>query len=419
LKQSVDQQVIRSVLHTLTESIAPAITDPPASAALGMSLQLLAVIAQGEPPSTATAGLDTTDWVRSMSKVAEEARHLERAMSVPPRSQRPSQPITVDVLQPYVRKRLRGGAKARVSALNPSLGGFSKETYIVVLEDSEIERIVIRRDPLGGPVERTAAEEFPILRAAFEHGVRVPEPLWSDAAAPFGRSVVVTRFAAGRSAFDLTGSTIDADQAPAAIALARELAHVHGMPLTTAELQSGMQSASIAVHVRGALARLEDQWHRRRIWQSDILQAAFAWMREHIPESSPRAVVVHGDASLRNLLMQGDQATALLDWELWHVGDPVEDLAYCRPDVERVLPWKAFMAEYRASGGVVQWNAAADAYYGLWSSLRNAVLCASCLHGFVEADAPEPRMAFAGIIHYRRLLLDVARRLSSLTEESA
>jgi aminoglycoside phosphotransferase (APT) family kinase protein len=263
-------------------------------------------------------------------------------------------------------------------------------------------------------VERTAAEEFPILRAAFAQGVLVPEPLWADSAAPFGRSIVVTRFAGGRSAFDLTGSTIGADQAPAAIALARTLAQVHRMSLEPLALVPGRQSASIAVHVRDALSQLEDQWHRRRIWHSDILQSAFAWMREHIPESSTRPVVVHGDASLRNLLMQGDRATALLDWELWHVGDPMEDLAYCRPDVEQVLPWPEFMAEYRRCGGAVEWDAKVDAYYGVWSSLRNAVLCASCLHGFVEADDPEPRMAFAGIIHYRRLLLDVARRLSSL-----
>jgi aminoglycoside phosphotransferase (APT) family kinase protein len=350
-----------------------------------------------------------------MRKVADEARQLEQAMTVAPTSHSAPQPITVEVLEPYVRKHLRGGAAAQVSALNPSLGGFSKETYVVALEASEIDRIVIRRDPVAGPVERTAAEEFPILRAAFEQGVLVPEPLWADAAAPFGRSIVVTRFAPGRSAFDLTGSTIGKDQAPAALALARALAQVHGMSLETAGLSASMQAAPIAVHVRGALDQLEDQWHRRRIWPSDILQAAFSWMREHIPESSPRAVTVHGDASLRNLLMQGDRATALLDWELWHVGDPVEDLAYCRPDVEQVLPWPDFLAEYRASRGEAEWNEAVGDYYGLWSSVRNAVLCASCLDGFVRAEELGPRLAFAGIIHYRRLLLDVAHRLSKLT----
>jgi aminoglycoside phosphotransferase (APT) family kinase protein len=136
-------------------------------------------------------------------------------------------------------------------------------------------------------------------------------------------------------------------------------------------------------------------------------------MRTHVPDSPSDPTVVHGDASLRNFLTDADGSAALLDWELWHVGDPIEDLAYCRPDVEQVLPWTDFLAAYKANGGSARWRAEVGEYYGLWASLRNAVLCASCLHGFVHALARAP-LAFAGIIHYRRLLLDVARRLAAL-----
>jgi aminoglycoside phosphotransferase (APT) family kinase protein len=140
-------------------------------------------------------------------------------------------------------------------------------------------------------------------------------------------------------------------------------------------------------------------------------------MKTHVPASSSEPTVVHGDASLRNFFTDADGSAALLDWELWHVGDPIEDLAYCRPDVEQVLPWPDFLAAYHANGGRAQWRADVGEYYGLWASLRNAVLCASCLHGFVHSLNRAP-LAFAGIIHYRRLLLDVARRLAAFARRA-
>jgi hypothetical protein len=39
-------------------------------------------------------------------------------------------------------------------------------------------------------------------------------------------------------------------------------------------------------------------------------------------------VLLHGDAGPANFLYQGDHVTALLDWELTHLGDPMEDLAW-------------------------------------------------------------------------------------------
>jgi aminoglycoside phosphotransferase (APT) family kinase protein len=412
----VDRQIVRAVHKALSDTIQPKLSDTSAIAALQMNLQLLDFVAQGDAPKEAVAhDFETVrSWSERVAGIADETARLQAALSVPSQPKTGRQRIIAADLQPYIRERLRGGANARVADATESLGGFSKETYIVSLENSEIPQIVIRRDPVSGPVERTAAAEFPILSTAFRHGVRVPEPLWADPAAPFGRSVVVTRFVGGRSAFDLTGTTIGVDQAPAALALARTLAQVHALPLEETELDQSMRSAPIDEHVRQTLRLLEDQWHRRRIWQSDILDSAFAWMRDHIPTSSARAVVVHGDASLRNLLMQGDDASALLDWELWHVGDPIEDLAYCRPDVEQVLPWDQFMAAYRAGGGAIGWEPAVGDYYGLWGSLRNAVLCSSCLHGFVRTQNAESRMAYAGVVHYRRLLLDVASRLTAL-----
>jgi hypothetical protein len=276
MKTTIDSQIIGAVVSTLEHAVTPRVTDPSAAAALDMSLQLLNFVALGDSPNRADqfgGAADErggeADWAAMMSSAADEAKSLEQLLALKAPVSAAPQGIPLDILQSYIRERLSGGGSARVVALIPSLGGFSKETYIVTLENAAVERLVIRRDPVAGPVERTAAEEFSILQSAFEQGVPVPEPLWADAQPPFGRSVVVTRFAGGHSAFDLTGSAIGVGQSPAAVGLAAALAKVHAMRFGPAT-----HSVGLSTHVRASLDLLEAQWRRRRIWGSEILECA-------------------------------------------------------------------------------------------------------------------------------------------------
>jgi len=52
----------------------------------------------------------------------------------------------------------------------------------------------------------------------------------------------------------------------------------------------------------------------------------FVWLRHHAPKEVQRTVLVHGDAGPANFLFDGDKVTGLIDWELSHTGDPMEDI---------------------------------------------------------------------------------------------
>jgi aminoglycoside phosphotransferase (APT) family kinase protein len=55
---------------------------------------------------------------------------------------------------------------------------------------------------------------------------------------------------------------------------------------------------------------------------------AAEWLREHLPPAD-RIVLVHGDYRSGNFLYDdGGRITAILDWELAHLGDPHEDLGW-------------------------------------------------------------------------------------------
>ncbi|TIC86793.1 phosphotransferase family protein [Nocardioides sp. GY 10113] len=78
-----------------------------------------------------------------------------------------------------------------------------------------------------------------------------------------------------------------------------------------------------------------------------ILGYVAAWLRRHRPAPvAPR--LVHGDFRLGNVLVGADGVRAVLDWELAHLGDPVEDLAWLT-----IRAWRfGFPAEVAGCGDV-------------------------------------------------------------------
>lgn len=73
--------------------------------------------------------------------------------------------------------------------------------------------------------------------------------------------------------------------------------------------------------------------------------AVLKWLQENVPAPG-RVSLLHGDFRTKNLLWQGGQVTAVIDWSFADVGDPYYDLgiaiSYTRPGAER----EAFLAAY-------------------------------------------------------------------------
>ncbi|WP_167772604.1 phosphotransferase family protein [Ramlibacter henchirensis] len=57
------------------------------------------------------------------------------------------------------------------------------------------------------------------------------------------------------------------------------------------------------------------------------LELALRWARERMPRA-PRRSLVHGDFRTGNFIVGPEGIRAVLDWEIAHVGDPMEDLGY-------------------------------------------------------------------------------------------
>jgi aminoglycoside phosphotransferase (APT) family kinase protein len=82
-----------------------------------------------------------------------------------------------------------------------------------------------------------------------------------------------------------------------------------------------------------ALADLEvwESSYRRSLREPvPLLTFACDWLRRNAPREAAEVVLVQGDTGPGNFIYRGSRVAAVTDWELAHLGDPMEDLALIR-----------------------------------------------------------------------------------------
>ena len=108
-----------------------------------------------------------------------------------------------------------------------------------------------------------------------------------------------------------------------------------------------------------------------------MFELALQWLKRHRPPEPARLSLVHGDFRNGNLMVDDDGLRAVLDWEMAHLGDPMEDLGWICVNSWRFgrheLPVGGFgtreqlFAGYVEAGGTLQARARA-----LLGSVRHA-----------------------------------------------
>jgi len=161
--------------------------------------------------------------------------------------------------------------------------------------------------------------EARVLTAARAAGVPVPAVVASgDARAGLGSAFVVVDFIDGETIPRriLREERLSAARATMAAQCGEILAAVHRIPPDD---------------VPGL--RCEDQLAQTRTLLDELgqphpaFELALRWLADNQPPPEP-PVVVHGDFRNGNLIVGPEGIRAVLDWELAHLGDPLEDLGW-------------------------------------------------------------------------------------------
>jgi aminoglycoside phosphotransferase (APT) family kinase protein len=272
---------------------------------------------------------------------------------------------------------LRGAVarQPRIRALTRLSGGASRETWSFDTEiDGATRALILRRDPPGRPSEPGAMNlEARLLRACHAAGLPVPELVTVDDGSLLGTPGIVMSRVAGETLARRIQR--DPEFARARTLLARQCG----------EFVAALQRVPVA-DVPG-LPDLDALDHYRRRWRelggvSPTFELALRWLEQHRPAAG-QPVIVHGDFRLGNLVVAVDGLAAVLDWELAHVGDPLEDLAWLcikawrfrgRLPVGGVGRFEELRDGYHAEGGQ---PVARDAFrwWLVFNTLKWGVIC--------------------------------------------
>ena len=216
------------------------------------------------------------------------------------------------------------------------------------------ERCVMLLKAEAGQLETTLGPEFHTIAALGGSGVPVPRALWLDDEGRWlGRPFFVTAFVAGTASMRPLRVEGGVEEIRSVgLDLARAAARLHAFDWRAAGV-THLEPAGVSDVAVRQLAFWEDQFLRQRLEPQPALAYAFAWLRRRAPVAE-RISIVHGDLRFGNLLYEGGRLTALLDWEMVHLGDPVEDLGWVYRRIwtpERSLPLEEFLAAYGAEAG--------------------------------------------------------------------
>ena len=281
-------------------------------------------------------------------------------------------------LAAYIAGRLTGARDIAVSELARISGGASRETYRFKLywrEDGEARsrRLILRRDPPASLIDTERRIEFEAYRAFAGSDVPVPEMLWLEEGSlaldhPFFIAAEVEGFQAAPQLLFASAS---------AAVLARVAARkwtILGQIAKADPVTLGLTRWMEAPAPDAGWARELDHWAgliaRDAAEPMPIVEAAIRWLRANPPPPAQKLSVVHGDYRTGNFLYDGaGEIHAVLDWEMSHLGDPLEDLGWSLQPI-----WS--FGRSGLAGGLC----AAETAVAIWERVSGLVADPAALH---------------------------------------
>ena len=241
----------------------------------------------------------------------------------------------IEGLRNWFATQLPGARDVAIEGVDRVTFGHSAETLLLTLawRTSDVEQrrdMVLRlRPPPPGLLEPYDLQrQFTILRALERTPVPAPRALWYEATgAVLGREFYV---------MERLGGTVYEGDLPAELARAPErLARMsRGLVDTIAAIHRVDLAAVGLSHIDGRehVTRELDHWTAeiRRVQRDRLpaLERLAAELADRKPAPSPTITLVHGDPKPGNFAFEDDGVSAVFDWELATVGDPLTDIGW-------------------------------------------------------------------------------------------
>jgi aminoglycoside phosphotransferase (APT) family kinase protein len=298
-------------------------------------------------------------------------------------------------LQGFLEANLEGAGDIRrdirIDSLAPITAGNARQAweFDVRWHDGGEERkvsCVILRKAEAGQLESDLVAEFRTISALWGSGVPVARALWIDSEGRWLErpSFIMEKVSGATDFFAL----LKPEAAERSRALAQQLAAIAArlhtldckklaldfLPATTPETAAAEQ-----------ISCWESLFLKHRMEPHPVMVAAFIWLKEHLPIAR-RISIVHGDFRFGNFLYEGDRINAMLDWEMVHLGDPVEDIAWAYRSLwgpQAFLSLDEFVTRYTELSGTPV-DSETLRFYRLLGEVKHSIISLTGARSFMD-----------------------------------
>jgi len=231
-------------------------------------------------------------------------------------------------------QRTHNTRSVRIENLRLLTGGASRQTWsfdaVIKHADSGSEKLalVLRMDPRTEAGLMSRETEYRLLSAAHEKRVPVAKVhLMGD------ESLGAPSFLMERVEGETIARRLLRDDAYAEARkvmtnqLGAILARIHTIPVEQYGLEALPSPAPGRSPAETELDKFESTYRAITPEPHPAFELAFGWLRQHLPPPA-EPTLVHGDYRIGNVIFGPEGVRAILDWELAHIGDPIEDLGW-------------------------------------------------------------------------------------------
>ena len=194
-----------------------------------------------------------------------------------------------------------------------------------IFDDSN--SFVLRRPPFGLKLEsaHNMGREYKILKVLNKNGLRVPKPLYLyDKKELSSDDFYIMEFIEGETIanYQVADSYDQIQKKIITESFIKALTEIHNFDVISSELSDLGKHEDYVVR---QINRWNKQFQSQKVREIKELESATNLLLENIP-SQQTVGVVHGDYRLDNVRVNNNEVTAVLDWELCTLGDPLADI---------------------------------------------------------------------------------------------
>jgi len=320
----------------------------------------------------------------------------------------------VDRFKAYLSHRMPEATLIEIDSLRPIVGGASRQTFGMQLNvqtrDTRSSRqIVLRREFESGIIDTKTRTEWEAYRAFSNTEVPVPEMIWLEEDPKWmGSPFLVMEEIVGcqDSMLLFSGPPYDAVREKIGERFCEIMGTIAGTDPASVGLEGKLEKPAPDECWRVELDFWEVDLQRNRLEPHPLLHAAIRWLRRNPPPPAQKVVIVHGDMRAGNFLFnEAGEIKAMLDWEMMHMGDPLEDLAWAR---NRLWSWLEpdrlglMLPRDRAIqvwGDVSGFKADRDAlfWWEVFSSVKGMAIWTSMAKVYATGGNEDPLICFGGM----------------------